>query len=93
MKERAAPCAICFANDIQLSEAGRKQREYTAGTLLEAMANYASRMTAGIHPMTRGLMVHLTDEQEPNLDLVIKEVTIPQDADPVTFEPDWGDAA
>ena len=53
-------------------------------------------MTTGIHPVTMGLMVHLTDDQEPNLELVTKEVTIPQLAEPVGSpdqdEPGWGDS-
>ena len=99
-KERAASCAICFANDLQLPREIRqtKEMEYTDSILLEKILEYATRMAAGIHPVTEGLLVDLTDEQEPDLNLVTKEVTIPQLKGPsgshliVTdeTEPDWG---
>ena len=63
---------------------------------MERIAHYAARMAAGIHPVTQGLMVHLTDDQDPDLELVTKEVAIPQLAEPVVShehdEPDWGAA-
>ena len=91
-KERAASCAICFANDFQLSRE-KQRREYTAGALLERVSAIASRMATGIHPMTSGILAHLTDDYEPSLDLVINDVTIPALAEPVRApeeEPDRG---
>ena len=61
---------------------------------MERIAHYASLMATGIHEVTTGLMVNLTDDQDPDLELVTKEVTIPPLGTPVIppeDEIDWGD--
>ena len=75
-----------------------KEMEYTDSILLEKILEYATRMAAGIHPVTEGLLVDLTDEQEPDLNLVTKAVIIHPFKGPsgshLTVldepEPDWG---
>ena len=93
-RDHAASGAICFANDCQLSQERRRKRPFTAGALLERISEIASQMGRGSYPMTKGFLVHLTDEfEEQCLDLVTKEVTIPELVEPVRAseeEPDWG---
>ena len=92
-RERAAACAICFANDLQLPPEKRKTKymEYTDSIIIEKILDYATPMTNGTHRMAEGFLVDLTDEQVPELSLVTMEVTIPQlNAPSDEQEPDWG---
>ena len=72
--------------------------EYTDSIIIEKILDYTTPMANGTHPMTEGFMVDLTDEQVPDLNLVTKEVSIPELNGPSGShfivinepEPDWG---
>ena len=75
-----------------------KEMEYTDSILIERIPHYATLLATGIQTATEALLVDLTDEQEPDLNLVTKEVTIPPFKGPSGShlivldepEPDWG---